>query len=313
MGRVCRFIAKDGTKSEFSPYDIVAYRFTDSKYFVSHDIEGQNYFLEYLINGKLSVYYLRNDAGDHYYVERETMPMTELPYTELKDFVENPESYNKKISRTIGVLTYFTEEAPQLKPKIRTIKEPTHQNLIRIAKEYHTTICKDEECIVYEKNLPLIKVQLEPAFGFTQFFKSEMNVSVKNWFTYGLQAHFWLPRTNENLYFKTGVFALNSGKETSSYLKFPLQIEYVYPKGIIRPAIAAGTVFYCAVNPNKNDDEYAILANYTAGVKIVPNKTKWSLSVNYEITTDSLGGFVFFLPSATPVNQFVSLGVNYSF
>lgn len=82
MGKLCRFKDNNGEEQEFLPAGIQGYRFIDSKYYISLEVNGRNVFLEYLINGKVSIYYLRDDAGDHYYIDKEGEVMKEIPYNE---------------------------------------------------------------------------------------------------------------------------------------------------------------------------------------------------------------------------------------
>ncbi|HLO90715.1 MAG TPA: hypothetical protein VK172_06060 [Lentimicrobium sp.] len=43
---------------------------------------GKKVFLEILIKGKISIYYLRDLEGDHYFIEKEGQPLINLPYKE---------------------------------------------------------------------------------------------------------------------------------------------------------------------------------------------------------------------------------------
>jgi hypothetical protein len=55
-----------------------------------------------------------------------------------------------------------------------------------------------------------------------------------------------MPRTNEKLYFRTGLLysRLEFSDVKSNYYKIPCQIEYIYPKGFIRPSFSYGLNFY---------------------------------------------------------------------
>ena len=72
MGEVCLFKSnKDGTITKFEPKDILGYRYKDDRYFITKQIENKPVFLEFLIKGKINVFYLRNKGGDHYFIEKE--------------------------------------------------------------------------------------------------------------------------------------------------------------------------------------------------------------------------------------------------
>jgi hypothetical protein len=52
MKSICRFMTAENTINEYTPHDILAYRFIDSKYYISREVDGKSVFLEYLIKGK---------------------------------------------------------------------------------------------------------------------------------------------------------------------------------------------------------------------------------------------------------------------
>lgn len=111
MSEICRFRLNDkGKEVEYSPNDIVAYRFNESKYFVSKEFNGKKIFLEFLIKGQINIYYLRDDSGDHYFLEKEGTKIIEIPYEEgirYKDDVP----YFYKSTKHIGLLNYYMQDA----------------------------------------------------------------------------------------------------------------------------------------------------------------------------------------------------------
>src|SRR5690606_41134359 len=60
MGSVCRFRNDHKEIQDYGAHDILAYRFIDSKFFISKDVDGKRMFLEYLLNGEVNVYYVRD-------------------------------------------------------------------------------------------------------------------------------------------------------------------------------------------------------------------------------------------------------------
>ncbi len=95
MSSVCTFKANDNTINEFLPKDILAYRLIDSKYYISREVNGKSVFLEYLIKGKVNIYYLRDDTGDHYFLDKEGVKLTEIPYEEGIKYIDNKEVFFK--------------------------------------------------------------------------------------------------------------------------------------------------------------------------------------------------------------------------
>ena len=127
-------------------------------------------FLEYLINGNIDVYYFRDLDGNHYYIEKEGEGLTEIPYNEsIKYDEEMQKRYLYQSNAHYGVLNYYMRDASDFQNQIKAIKKPNHDNLIKLAENYHKKVCIDEECIIYEKKLPFVKFSIEPYWGITQY------------------------------------------------------------------------------------------------------------------------------------------------
>lgn len=241
MGRLCKFMEKNSLITEFSPGDIVAFRFVDSKYFVSREIGNKKAFLEYLIKGKVNIYYLRDEDGDHYYIDKEDAKLVEIPYEEGIREVNNKRIYYESTKHT-GFLQYYMKDAPELLSRIQSIKKPEHQNLIRLAEDYHNAVCEEEKCIVYEKKQPMLKVNLEGLAGVVNFENVE-DLNDKFYFQGGIIVHFWMPRANEKIFFKTG-FLYSQPEQTGkkrAHLKVPTHLGYIAPKSFrVRPTVSIG-------------------------------------------------------------------------
>jgi hypothetical protein len=241
MGLVCKFKDTKNTVTEYSPNDIAAFRFIDSKYYVSREVDGKMVFLEYLIRGKISIYYIRDDKGDRYFLDKEGVKLTEIPYKREVIYVDD-KYLDFESKKHIGLLKYYTQDAPQFKTRIESMKKPEHENLIKFAKDYHKTVCKDEQCIVYERKQPGLKVNLEILAGVVNFANLEGLID-KNYAQGGFLLHFWLPRTNEKIYFKTGILFSQSPQlvRTRRPIKIPTHIGYLAPKTYkIRPSFSIG-------------------------------------------------------------------------
>lgn len=273
MGKICKFKIKDSdNETIFTPIDLTEYRFNDSKYFVSREIMGKKVFLEFLIKGNISIYYLRDDKGDRYFIEKNSSGIIEIPYNEGIKYKENiPYFYNS--TKHIGVFNYFMQDAPELQSRIATMGKPEHKNLIKLAEDYHNMVCKDSACIVYEKKLPLLYCNIEIVGGFVSYHNTFNNE--KNYFQVGVLSHFWMPRTSEKMYFRTGFLhsTLESNDVKEPVYKIPLQIEYIYPKGIVKPVLAFGINIYRPF--------YQSVA-FMGGLKIKLNKSLF-LGLNYDI------------------------------
>jgi hypothetical protein len=269
MGNICRFKADaNSSVTEYKPVDISAYRFTDSKYFVSKNINGQDVFLEYLINGKLSIFYLRNEKGDHFYIKKDTSGIVELPYEEAIKTVGD-KSHLVKTTKHIGILSLYMHDAPDMKMRISNMKTPEYKSLINLAKDYHNKVCKDEACIIYEKNMPSVKTKIELGSSVLNFSKKEFdNYKFNNSLNifYSLNIYLWMPRTSERFYISTGLtfgmlegykvtekryfseekgyFSVKTYEESDlSIIKIPLRFTYAYPSGIVKPVLSYGICF----------------------------------------------------------------------
>lgn len=248
MGQICAFktnAAADEIK--YTPADIVGYRFNDGKYYVSKEVNGKMVFVEYLVKGYLNLYYLRDDNGDHYFLRKGDTDLVEIPYEEgirVKDGKE----YFYKSTKHIGVLNYFTQEVPELQSRIATMRTLDHDNLKKLVENYNNKVGKDQACIVFEKVRPFVKVNLEVLGGVVNYNSGSFlsNLRNKYYFQMGVIGHFWMPRTSEKIYCRTGIIwsrveDIYYGSEIIFYI--PVQLEYVYPKGIVRPRFAFGFTF----------------------------------------------------------------------
>lgn len=301
MGKSCRFRLNDeDEKVKYSPGDIMGYRFKDGRYFVSRTLNEGNVFLEFLIKGRINIYYLRDDTGDHYFLEKEDDKLIELPYEEE---IRNKDgmSYLYRSNRHIGILNFYMQDAPALQSRIASMKRPEHDNLIKLAEVYHNTVCNDRACIVYEKKLPLLKVDLEVVGGIISF-QNLVAYNNTSSFQGGVLMHFWMPRTNEKLFLRTGVLYSTVttavyGEKSGSY-KIPLQIEYVYPKGFLRPKVAYGINFYTLFEQT---------VSIMGGINLKLHRSLY-LSANYDIDF-MRSDAVFLIPKSSIFSQSALAGL----
>lgn len=281
MSKICKFKSDNDNITEFLPEQIKAYRFTDSKYFISRKIEEKNVFLEYLIKGEINVYFLKDIKGERYFIDKQDEPLIEIPYSEgIKYVRDKPRFY--KSTRHYGVLSYYLKDAPStFKPKIDRIKKPNRYNLISLAEDYHNAVCDDEKCIVYEKKVPLVKISVEPIIGQVKYKDSE-NSSIE----YGGYIYLWAPRSNEKLYFKTGLtyqkIQLEGIKEG---YKIPFQIQYIYPSKVFKPKLSVGLNFFKFVSEDGVINFYDSFAINTGFNYKISNSTFLSANINSDFTS----------------------------
>jgi hypothetical protein len=274
MGEWCVFKPKNKENVlKYAPKDILGYRFIDDKFFVSREIEGRTVFLEFLIKGKINIYYFRNGGGDHYFIEKEGQKLVELPYKEALDYKDNKMYLNKSTTH-IGILRYYMQDAPAFQERIQQLEKPEHDDLIALAKDYHNAVCTNESCIIYKKKIPTVGVTLGLAIGFLSYNNVDF-ITDKNHFNIGILAHLRMPRVNEKLYFRTGILysKVTIDKNSVVLYKIPLQIEYIYPKGAVRPTLAYGINVYRPIG---------VTVGLMVGLAIKLDKNM-SLGLNYDI------------------------------
>ena len=280
MGKSCYFKANESVgEKEYLPTDISAFRFIDSKYYVSRELAGEHFFLEFLIKGKVNIYYLRNENGDHYYLDKEALPLTEITYDEQVKY-EGDKHYLYQSKTHVGILNYYMQDAPDIMAKIAKVKVPDNENLVELAEDYHNEVCQGEKCIIYEKKQPFARVNIQVVGGITSFHKFDY-VDDHIYFQAGFIAHFWLPRANEKLFLRTGtLFSMirHNGEQELIY-KIPLQLEYIYPRNKIRPKAAIGIIIY-----NPFGQTMALMLG--ANIKMYK---KFFLSLDYDIELSPTG------------------------
>jgi hypothetical protein len=298
MGEVCRFKTKNTDKeTKYSPYDIDGYRFIQSKYFVSKEVNGEKIFLEFLIKGQINIYFFRDTQGDHYLLEKGSSGVIEIPYEKGIRYRDNV-PYFYESTRHIGLFNYYMQDAPEFQKRIANIGEPKHKNLIKLAEDYHNIVCKDSACIIYEKKLPPIKLNIEVIGGIVSYqtlsvnsdrnydYLNYGNYSNKPFFQSGILTHFWIPRTSEKFFIRTGLLysTVHSNEGKASIYKIPIQFEYIYPKNIIRPKFAFGINIYSPF--------YQSCA-FMGGVNIKMHRSVY-LAINYDIDFNPAENFALF-------------------
>jgi hypothetical protein len=254
MATVCVFKSATGEVTSYKPEDILGYRFKEEKYFVSKKIDDNFYFLEFLIEGKLCVYYMEDKTGNRYFMNKEDEKIIEIPYEERIKYVDYKEMKYKS-TKHIGLLKYYTKDAPTLSKSIDAFGKPDHQSLIKLAKKYHETVCTDQACIVYEKKSRLTRISFEASAGSIAFGNSnnlDTEVRNKSFFQKGITALFWTSRKNERVFIRTGVLQNSDATDGHGYY-IPFQIGYMAPRTFrVRPMVAISL----------------FLPNYSAGLMI---------------------------------------------
>ncbi|MEO0896490.1 MAG: hypothetical protein AAFY71_08845 [Bacteroidota bacterium] len=260
MGKVCKFRPLQSEQiSRFSPEEIKGFRFKDSKYFVSYFFEEEWVFLEYLMKGEASIYYLRKGQQNYYFLQIGGSELKRIPYEE--GFVEKSskpkgggassssgDTYFYRSTLHTGMLTYHLQAAPDLKKKIDKIVIPGHNNLIKLAKDYHVAVSPDEPYTIFEEGVPFVRIFPEFNLGILNFDQPAVigPPEEETYFQGGIILHCWLPRLNEKFFLRTGILLspLSFDEGDRLFAKIPIQLEYIYPRGALRPRLSYGFNFY---------------------------------------------------------------------
>lgn len=234
----CEF-QETGTESvkRFYPWDITGYRFTDGKYYISKMVDGNQLFMEYMINGILDIYFYQDENGDnHYYAAKDSLDLHELKYSKEIRYLKG-KSYEYESKLYIGVLNYLTQDCGEMADDLQSAHAPNHQNLIGFAKEYHNYKCKGEQCIIYEKKIPR-KIKVAVYGGSNLFFSTISNLDRKLFSSFGYQFMFQQAQRRERLYIGIGLFSEGKMDLGKRYVRIPFSVNYLSQSKGFSPCFA---------------------------------------------------------------------------
>nr|WP_319401527.1 hypothetical protein [uncultured Carboxylicivirga sp.] len=286
----CTFKKESNSETQvFIPNDIKSFRFIESKYYDSKNIEidgvTNSVFLELLISGKVNLYYHKG-LGKYYLEKNEQL-------YELKNSTEvvskNGYMYETEKREFVGVMTYLLQDANIQNYIDKAVLD--HKSLIKIAKEYNKQMCSDEECIIYEKKVAKVKKTYGVVVGLNGLsvvqsgtFSDEMYYLNNSQFEFriypsvGMYYKANMSGENERLYLQfEGTYSYIDLKTSNSYSE-PLYsmtflndinwtqntfnglilLKYESPTGKIRPTFQVGGFA-----------KYSFITNYTRNLVVV--------------------------------------------
>lgn len=240
----CYFKEKDSVNVKvYNPDELLSYRIIDGRYYKSEKIEidsvSHQVFLECLLNGIYDLYYTNYLGKERYYIGNEEGRILELS-NEFVPVRVGDKVYAKYTNLYIGTLRAFFADRPELFERVdRT--SLGHKSLINITREYHELVCKDQECIIYEKSSMPVKFRVGLVTGVhlmnLTYKEEEENYSgsLGNNYFIGLIARLEAPRRNDRLtleftvdYSKLYLYKLISSETT--FTDFNLIINQVKAK-----------------------------------------------------------------------------------
>jgi len=268
MSWICKFKNADNTIIEYSPNDILGYRFNEGRYYVSKENNNIKVFLEYVIKGKVNIYYMADDIGGHYYIDKQNMKLSKIFYEEKIRYVDNVPYYNTS-TRHYGILYSYMKDDPDIQKNIHTINLPYRKNLIKLVREYQNDVAKGEKCIVFETKPPFLNVSIVPFAGVTKY-------KVYNKFTneIGGFIYFNSPRSStKHFYLKTGLVhhTLQEDGDKLNIFKIPLQIQYIYNAYRLQPKLSGGFNVIIGTSNGYKDSGLTFTLNPGLDFRIIKN------------------------------------------
>ena len=283
---------------EYLPGQIQAYRFVDNgKFFISKEIqlaEGTKVlFLEYLIKGKVSVYYM-TDKTEHLFIEKENEKIIEL--TEIPVLDKTPEGVPfYRPNKFTGKLKYYLSDCPAIYKEIDDVKLYPKQ-LVKLTKGYHDKVCSTEQCVIFERKEEPVRLR----FGFVA--GSSYNnfwFSAKNYTDNRFGAFAGCKLEVENLVFALNGLTLNTGVNLQNFsnytfttdswkmggngtynihtitmdmktiaLKIPLTVNYMFSQSKVRPYIGIGFTNTFYLSQSKDLYIYEFMLEYGKSIPL---------------------------------------------
>lgn len=243
--RYCDFINTNSTQvTRYYPDKIYGYRFSDGKFYISKNIEIENtkrtVFMEYLIKGKLDIYYTQDEGfTPHYFASKDSLALQELKYNEGVKVVDGIDVFYKQ-KQYSGILNYLTSDCPVMKNKISEIEEPNQEKLIRFAKKYHDLTCPDKECTIYSKKIPR-KIRIYSYAGpqlflLDDYYPSDIDILKGEIFpSYGFNIMVQQAQRFENIYLGIGFIYVPHIDSANNFYRIPLSLTYLNVKNGFSP------------------------------------------------------------------------------
>ncbi|WP_025007342.1 hypothetical protein, partial [Marinilabilia salmonicolor] len=162
--KVCNFKEhKAAPAREFNPGDIYGYRYNSGKFYITKQIKTEAFsdtvFVEFLLKGISNLFFYRSLNYTAYFIESEKGELLELKAEDI-EIEKDGAIYYRESKKYIGLLNYAFSDIPEIRQNIADA-ELNHKSMIQITRKYHDYKCSDDACIVYEKKIPVLKVELK--------------------------------------------------------------------------------------------------------------------------------------------------------
>ena len=167
--KICSFKASEESEAvNYLPGEITGYRFANSKFYVSKSVDIddsiQNVFAECLVKGIASLYYLRSEDYELYFIEKEGSALVALT-NEPKEVMINGSKTTVHSNSYIRMLKATFSDCFEIQPSIDNAKLH-HRSLSSITCKYNDYVGNGHASITYEQG-SRIKVRIGPVIGFS--------------------------------------------------------------------------------------------------------------------------------------------------
>lgn len=305
----------------FLPGDIIAYRFTGDRYYVSRHIktgnEEKNVFLEYLVNGITNLYFLEDLNGEHFFVEKGN-DLYELT-NNITIIKQGNDQYFKESNLYKGLLRVIYSDSQEIIPKINSARFD-RRSMVNLSEKYHNLVCTDRECIIYEKSKKEAQLDFGPVarieFHHSVYkkFLEPFGSANSTFLMVGMAANIRLLSINEKMNF--GIKAMVSKESTSAYysdtltafktknyldyekigLHTTMDLKYIYPSGKFRPTFGFGPEIGIFFGQKSN---YLQQNFNSSGDLTIEVKKKDFLHFNFDLAVSGNAGFILNLKKTT--------------
>jgi hypothetical protein len=318
----CVFYAKpDSEPVTYLPGDIFAYRFTGDRYYISRhvktDHEEKTVFLEYLVNGITSLYFLEDSYGEHFFIEKGN-DLYELT-NNVSIIQSGDDQYYKESNLYKGLLRVIYSDNQEIIPSINNARFD-RSSMVSLSEKYHNLVCTDRECIIYEKSKKEVSlsfgpvIRIEKRYSTYREFLAPFKFSNSEIFMFGMAANLKLLSINEKM--NIGIKAMVSKEVTDAYYSTSsvswteknylnyenigfntnFDLKYIYPRGKIRPAFGFGPEIGLFLRQKSS----YLQQNYnSSGILVTEVKKKDFLHYNFELTVSVNAGFIIDLKKNT--------------
>ncbi|MFO7368971.1 MAG: hypothetical protein R6X09_01735 [Bacteroidales bacterium] len=232
---------------KFTPDQITGYRFTDGNFFVSKPVkfkdEEELMFLQFIVKGKANLYFYRGES-DRYFIEKDDQ-LVELQNS-LREVVAGNRKLLQERKEYVGMLSVLMQDAGMYDEIQKT--DLGEKSLINITREYHNRICKDEACVIYEKQRIPAEINVGVSFGvyskkmiIDEFYNYELKNNMNIFGGISIIFH-KIPGIYNRLSFQTGIIAsgYQMAEESKTAFNLPLLVGYRLSPKIAYPNIQFG-------------------------------------------------------------------------